>query len=84
MASNHYDQWIFKSILGFLLIVAAVFLIFYSIAYLKDTSRWVLYAVVVSLSLGIGVSFIGNAFVHKLKHDIRHRQKSHDHAGKNE
>ncbi|MDX1956901.1 MAG: hypothetical protein SFU20_15335 [Chitinophagaceae bacterium] len=79
MASNHYDQWIFKSILGFTLIIASVFLTFYSIAYLKDTSRWVLYAVLVSVTLGIGVSSVCSAFVHKMKHDIRHRQKAHEH-----
>ncbi len=78
MSSNHYDQWIFKSILGFVFTIASVFLSFYSIAYLKDNTRWVLYAVAVSILLVVGVSSICSAFVHKMKHDIRHRHKSHE------
>ncbi|MBI1341776.1 MAG: hypothetical protein GC171_02450 [Terrimonas sp.] len=81
MASNHYDKWIIKSLLGFLLIVIAVFFIYYSLAYLQDTSRWVIFAVLDSLCFSLGVYFMGSAFVHKLKFDIKHRQKTHEQAG---
>jgi len=76
MSGNHYDKWILKSILGIVLITASVFGTYYTIAYIQDHSRWVLYATAVSIALCVGIIQISGAFIHKMKHDIRVRQRA--------
>jgi len=76
--TDHYLKWILKSILGFALIAAGIVFIYYSLTQLNNESRWALYAVATSLVICSGVFLICSAFIHKLKSELRKRQKGHN------
>lgn len=78
MATNHYDKWIIKSLAGTALLFLGILFIYYTLAQLQNNNRWVLYGIAASIIICSGVLLLCSAFVHKLKFDIRHRQKSHD------
>ena len=76
MANNHFEKWLLKTPLGFILIAGGVFFIFYSITQLNFREKWVLYGIISSLSIAIGALLLSDAAVHRVKSDLIKKQKN--------
>jgi len=74
MSNNHIDKWFFKTALGFLLTAGGLFFMYYSIIELPKM-QWILYGVISSLSITIGVFLLSSAAIHKMKADLIKKQK---------
>ena len=81
MANNHYEKWILKTPLGFLLVVGGIFYMYYSITQLHAKEKWILYGIISALSVAIGVYILCDAAVHKMKSDLIKKQKIRQQSG---
>ena len=81
MANNHFEKWILKTPLGFLLVAGGIFFMYYSIAQLPYKENWILYGVISALSAAIGVYILCDAAVHKMKSDLIKKQKIRQQSG---
>ena len=75
--NDHFFKWIIKSIFGLSFIAAGIIFIYYSLTQMETETRWLLYAIVAAVSISTGVFLTCSAFIHKLKSELRHRQKGH-------
>lgn len=74
MSNYHFEKWLFKTILGFLLITGAIFFMYYSlIHFYRD--NWIIYGSICSFAVGIGVFLLSGAAVNKVKSDMIKKQK---------
>ena len=77
MSNHHYEKWILKAPLGFLLISGGVFFMYYSLtqltADLKD--RWVYFGLISAIIIGSGAVILCTAFTHKVKSDLIKKTK---------
>jgi hypothetical protein len=80
MANYHFERWVFKTILGFLLVAGAIFFMYYEITH-EGRDNWVLYSLISSLGGGIGAYFLSNGAVHKVKADMIKKQKVKQQSG---
>lgn len=74
MANYHFEKWIYKTILGFLLIGGAIFFMYYSITH-EGRDKWLFYSLTCSIGGAIGVYLLSSAAVNKVKSDIIKKQK---------
>lgn len=74
MSNYHFRKWIFKTILGFLLITGGIFFMYYSLTHLYR-DNWLMYGVICSFGVGIGVFLLSGAAVNKVKSDMIKKQK---------
>ncbi len=74
MANYHFEKWIYKTVLGFLLIGGAIFFMYYSITH-EGRDNWLFYGLTCSIGGAIGVYLLSSAAVNKVKSDIIKKQK---------
>lgn len=80
MANYHFEKWIYKSIIGFILVAAGVFFMYYALThFLRD--NWVIYASICAAAISIGVYLLSSAAVNKVKSDIIRKQKMKQQSG---
>jgi hypothetical protein len=87
MANSHFEKWIYKTVLGFLLISGGIFFAYYSIIhrYYAIThggrDNWILYALISSIACGFGAYLLSSAAVNKVKSDLIKKQKFKQQSG---
>lgn len=75
MADKHQDKYVTQLLLAFTFISAGVLLIFYACFERAKTDDWYFWGVLVSILISMGLYFITNACIHKVKSDLIKRQK---------
>jgi len=80
MSNYHFEKWLYKTILGFILVSGGVFFMYYSIIQF-GRDNWVLFSVICSAGVGIGVYLLSSASVNKVKSDIIKKQKLKQQSG---
>lgn len=80
MANYHFERWIFKTILGCLLIAGGVFFMYYSLTHFYR-DNWFLYGLICAVAVGIGAFLLSSAAVNKVKSDIIKKQKMKQQSG---
>jgi hypothetical protein len=76
--SSHQERYFVKLMIGFVSLIGAVLVIYYSVFELPKNKDWYLWAVVAGFLLCGGMYFCLSAFVHKIKSDFSRRQKQRE------
>jgi protein-S-isoprenylcysteine O-methyltransferase Ste14 len=74
MSNYHFEKWLYKTILGFLLTAGGIFFMYYSLTHFYR-DNWLMYALICSFGVGIGVFLLSSAGVNKVKSDLIKKQK---------
>ena len=80
MGNHHLERWISKTVTGFLLVGGGIFFMYYSLSHFMRKD-WVLYGLICSVGIGIGVYLLSSAAVNKVKSDIIKKQKVKQQTG---
>ena len=80
MGNHHLERWIYKTVIGFLLVAGGIFYMYYSLSHLMRKD-WILYGLICSLAVSIGVYFLSSAAVNKVKSDMIKKQKLKQQSG---
>lgn len=80
MSNYHFEKWLYKTILGFILVAGGVFFLYYAIIHFYR-DNWLLFGLICSASVGIGVYLLSSAAVNKVKSDIIKKQKIKQQSG---
>lgn len=80
MGNHHLERWVFKTVIGFLLVAGGLFFMYYSLSHFirKD---WILYGLICSVGIGIGVYLLSSGAVNKVKSDMIKKQKVKQQSG---
>lgn len=80
MGNHHLERWVFKTVIGFLLVAGGIFFMYYSLSHFirKD---WILYGLICSVGIGIGVYLLSSGAVNKVKSDMIKKQKVKQQSG---
>ena len=73
MSNYHFEKWLYKTILGFILVAGGIFFMYYALTHLRG--NWIVYASICSGAVGVGTYFLSGAAVNKVKSDIIKKQK---------
>jgi divalent metal cation (Fe/Co/Zn/Cd) transporter len=73
MGNYHSEKWIYKTVLGCLLIAAGIFFMYYALTHLRG--NWTVYASICSGGVTIGVYLLSSGAVNKVKSDMIKKQK---------
>lgn len=74
MSNYHFEKWLYKTVLGFLLVSGAIFFMYYVLTH-EGRDNWILYGLICSLGGGIGTYFLSSGAVNKVKADMIKKQK---------
>jgi protein-S-isoprenylcysteine O-methyltransferase Ste14 len=75
MSIYHFEKWLYKTILGFILVAGGVFFMYYSLShFVRDD--WILYGSICSAAVGIGTYLLSSGAINKVKSDIIKKQKA--------
>jgi hypothetical protein len=80
MANYHFERWVYKTIVGFLLVSGAIFFMYYSITHVMR-DNWILFGLISSLGGGIGAYLLSSGAVNKVKADMIKKQKVKQQSG---
>ena len=80
MANYHFDRWIFKTILGCLLVAGGVFFMYYALTHFFRED-WILHGSICSAGVGLGAYLLSSAAVNKVKADLIKKQKIKQQSG---
>lgn len=81
MSNYHYERWLLKIVVSFLLITGSLFFMYYSLTCLKAKENWILFGLISSLSAGIGALVLSSATINKVKSDLIRKQKIKQQSG---
>jgi len=71
MANKHFKRWLLKMPLGFLFIAAGIAAIIYPVFNRpREGEEWMIWGAASIVTFIIGLIFLGNAYVHKVKSDL--------------
>ena len=80
MGNYHFERWLYKTVLGFLLIAAGIFFMYYSLThFFRD--EWIMYGSICSAAVSIGVYLLTSGAVNKVKSDMIKKQKLKQQTG---
>jgi len=80
MSNYHFEKWLYKTILGFLLIAGGIFFMYYSLTHFYR-DNWIMYGLICSLGIGLGAYLLSSAAVNRVKSDIIKKQKLKQQSG---
>ena len=80
MGNHHLERWIYKTVIGFLLVAGGIFYMYYSLSHFMRKD-WILYGLICSMGIGIGVYLLSSGAVNKVKSDIIKKQKVKQQTG---
>ena len=80
MSNYHFERWVYKTVLGFLLVSGAIFFMYYVLTH-QGRENWILYGLISSLGSGIGAYLLSSAAVNKVKADLIKKQKIKQQSG---
>ena len=76
MSNSHQEKYISKLLFGFAFVIAGIMVILYAAFERTKNEDWYFWGIVVSALIIIGLVFLLNAFVHKVKSDLIKKQRS--------
>lgn len=80
MANYHFEKWLFKTILGCLLIAGAIFFMYYALSHFYR-DNWVWYGSACTGGVVIGAYLLSSGAVNKVKSDMIKKQKLKQQSG---
>ncbi len=78
MSNSHGDKYVINLLLGFSFVIGRIFLLMFPFFEKEQKDDWYIWAIVASIILCIGLYFLVNAAVHKVKSDLIKRQRSRE------
>ncbi len=80
MGNYHFERWLYKTVIGFLLVAGGVLFIYYSLSHsMRDD--WILYGLISAVAVAIGVYLLTSGAVNKVKSDLIKKQKQKQQSG---
>ena len=80
MGNHHFEKWRYKTAIGFFLVVGGIFYMYYSLSHFMRKD-WILYGLICSLGIGIGVYLLSSSAINKVKSDMIKKQKIKQQSG---
>jgi len=80
MANYHFEKWLYKTILGCLLIAGGVFFMYYEISH-YGRDNWVWYGSACTAGVTIGAYLLSSGAINKVKSDMIKKQKLKQQSG---
>ena len=80
MGNYHLERWIYKTVIGFLLVAGGIFFMYYSLSHFQRDD-WILYGSICAGAVAIGVYLLSSAAINKVKADIIKKQKLKQQSG---
>ena len=80
MSNYHFERWVYKTVLGFLLVAGAIFFMYYVLTH-QGRENWILFGLISSLGCSIGAYLLSSAAVNKVKADLIKKQKIKQQSG---
>lgn len=80
MSNYHFERWLYKTVLGFLLVAGGIFFMYYSLSHFMRKD-WILYGSICSVGIGIGVYLLSSGAINKVKSDMIKKQKVKQQSG---
>ncbi|HET6767191.1 MAG TPA: hypothetical protein VFH08_07325 [Chitinophagaceae bacterium] len=74
MSNYHFEKWLYKTVLGFLLVAGGIFFMYYALTHFYR-DNWIIYGSICSSAVGLGVFLLSSAAVNKVKSDMIKKQK---------
>ena len=74
MSNYHFERWLYKTVFGFFLVAGGIFCMYYFLSHFMRKD-WILYGLICSAGIGIGVYLLSSAAVNKVKSDMIKKQK---------
>ena len=74
MSNHHFERWIYKTVLGFLLVAGGIFFMYYSLSHFIR-ANWILHSLICSIGISVGVYFLSSGAINKVKSDMIKKQK---------
>lgn len=81
MSNSHYEKWVLKVPIGFLLIAGGIFFMYYSLTLPEVNENWITYGLISAISVAIGAILLSSAAVNKMKSDLIKKQKIKQQSG---
>ena len=79
MSNYHSEKWLYKTILGFLLVAGGIFFMYYALTHFRY--NWLVYASICAGGVGIGTYLLSSGAVNKVKSDMIKKQKQKQQSG---
>jgi uncharacterized membrane protein HdeD (DUF308 family) len=80
MGNYHSEKWLYKTVLGCMLIAGGVFFMYYALTHF-GRDNWVWYGSICTAGVVIGAYFLSSAAVNKVKSDMIKKQKQKQQSG---
>ena len=80
MGNHHFEKWLYKTVLGFLLVTGGIFFMYYSLSHFIR-ANWILHSIICSVGISIGVSLLSSGAINKVKSDMIKKQKVKQQSG---
>ncbi|HPG11011.1 MAG TPA: hypothetical protein PLU37_05730 [Chitinophagaceae bacterium] len=80
MPDSHYKKYTTGLFFGIAVVTSGIFILCYGCIKEAGGSNWYVWAAASSLLICLGLYLLMNAYVHKVKSDIRRKQKSNHHS----
>ena len=80
MSNYHFEKWLYKTILGFLLVTGGIFFMYYALTHFYR-DNWILFASVCAGGVGIGTYLLSSGAINKMKSDMIKKQKQKQQSG---
>ena len=80
MGNHHFEKWLYKTVLGFLLVAGGIFYMYYSLSHFIR-ANWILHSLICSLGISIGVYLLSSGAINKVKSDMIKKQKVKQQSG---
>ena len=74
MSNYHFEKWLYKTILGFLLVAGSIFFMYYQISH-EGRDNWIMFGLICAIGGAIGVYLLSSAAINKVKSDMIKKQK---------
>jgi membrane protein DedA with SNARE-associated domain len=80
MSNYHFERWLYKTVLGFLLVAGGIFFMYYSLSHFIR-ANWILHSIICSVGISIGVLLLSSGAINKVKSDMIKKQKVKQQSG---
>jgi len=80
MSNYHFEKWLYKTILGFLLVTGGIFFMYYALTHFYR-DNWILFASICAGGVGIGTYLLSSGAINKMKSDMIKKQKQKQQSG---
>ena len=80
MSNYHFERWLYKTVLGFLLVAGGIFFMYYTLSHFIR-ANWILHSIICSVGISIGVSLLSSGAINKVKSDMIKKQKVKQQSG---